>query len=341
LAVDVQLESNIDFPQLEYFRQAATEMRKGDQVILATAEPDWLYRDIHDPEAESNLGFLEEKVISPTGAQVHLWLAGDLHHYRRHAHDDGAQKITAGGGGAFLHPTHGADVSTLAGGFTLRKAFPPEAVSRRLTWRNLLFPIINPRFGWVTASVYALVGWWWQLGGLGRLLGPLLIIFGFILFTDTHSRWYRRVAGSLHGAAHLLAAYGLGVLGVFIAIFLAVEVPATTDVPLLQTAIVGGVLFGGGWVVGSFLMGLYLLISLNAFDRHSNEAFSALRIEDFKHFVRLHITEDGRLRIFPFGIERVPRRWRPVPGAGPYEAQLEPDDPQSTPPAAIEPAVLV
>ncbi len=344
IATDCQLGSDIDALQVAYFKRVASAMHEGDRIILCSAEPHWVYSETYqdlDPEInENNLRYLE-RVFARSGAVTRVHLAGDLHHYRRHAHADGTQKITAGGGGAFLHPTHGADVSTLAGGFTLRKAFPAEAVSRRLAWRNVLFPIVNPRFGWVTGSVYALIGWWWQLGGLGRLLGPLLIISGFILFTDTHSPWYRRVAGSLHGAAHLVAAYALGVLGVAMAILLAVEVPAAADVSLLPTAIVGGVLFGGGWVVGSFLMGLYLLFSLNVFGRHSNEAFSALRIEDFKHFVRLHINAEGVLRIFPFGIERVPRRWMPVAGARPDEAQLEPDDPRSTPPGSIEPAILM
>jgi hypothetical protein len=113
------------------------------------------------------------------------------------------------------------------------------------------------------------------------------------------------------------------------------------DNPLLQTAVNGLALFAGGWVVGSFIMGVYLFVSLNVFGRHSNEAFSALRIEDFKHFIRMQITGDGTLRLFPIGIERVPRRWRPVPGAPPDAAQLEPDDSRATPPASIESAIVV
>ena len=57
-------------------------------------------------------------------------------------------------------------------------------------------------------------------------------------------------------------------------------------------------------------MGVYLLISLNVFGRHSEEAFSGLRIEDYKHFLRLHIDRTGALTIWPIKIERVPRRWR-------------------------------
>ena len=213
----------------------------------------------------------------------------------------------------------------------------------RSAWRNLLFPAINPKFGWVTGLTYAMAGWWWQSGGLGMVLGPLLIVAGFITFTDTHSTWYKRIGGTLHAAAHLLAAAGLayGARALVTA-----AGPLTTPGPFAegpswQTLATGLALFGGGWVVGSFLMGLYLLISLNVFGRHSNEAFSALRLEDFKHFIRMHIGLDGRLRIFPMGIERVPRAWRPVPHAAPHEAQLEPEDPRATTPASIEPAIVV
>lgn len=343
IATDFQLGSDIDALQVTYFKRVASSMRPGDRIILCTAEPHWVlseaYRDLDPDVNENNLHYLE-RVFERVGANTLVHLAGDLHHYRRHAHADGTQKITAGGGGAFLHPTHGNDVSTLRGGFTLRTAYPPAEVSRRLTWRNLLFPLINPRFGWVTGSIYALAGWWWQTGGLGRLVGPLLIVVGFVLFTDTHSKWYRRMAGSLHGSAHLIAAYGLASLGATLAEYLAGSIPGWQSWPGLSTLVVGLVLFGGGWVVGSCLMGLYLLVSLNGFGRHSNEAFSALRIEDYKHFVRLHVDEHGHLRIFPLGLDRVPRRWKPVPNAGPEDAQLEPDDPRASTPTSIEPAVL-
>ena len=42
-------------------------------------------------------------------------------------------------------------------------------------------------------------------------------------------------------------------------------------------------------------MGLYLLVSVNVFGRHSEEAFSGLRIEDYKHFLRMHVGRTGAL----------------------------------------------
>ena len=83
----------------------------------------------------------------------------------------------------------------------------------------------------------------------------------------------------------------------------------------------------GAWIVGSVLMGLYLLVSLNVFGRHSQQAFSALRIEDFKHFLRLHIGADGALTIYPIRIDRVPRRWRERASTGASPSGLVPETP--------------
>lgn len=60
--------------------------------------------------------------------------------------------------------------------------------------------------------------------------------------------------------------------------------------------------------VGVFLFGTYLgLASLGG--RHMDEAFSSLRIEDYKNFLRMHIDQDGGLHIFAIGVDKVPRDW--------------------------------
>lgn len=43
---------------------------------------------------------------------------------------------------------------------------------------------------------------------------------------------------------------------------------------------------------------------------HFNEAFSSLRIQDWKNFVRLHVTRGGDLEVHVVGLDRVPRRWK-------------------------------
>ncbi len=65
----------------------------------------------------------------------------------------------------------------------------------------------------------------------------------------------------------------------------------------------------GGYIIGSIIMGVYLFVSLHLRGRHDNEAFSALKIEDYKNFLRLHIDGDGKLTIYPIKIEKVEREW--------------------------------
>ena len=337
LGADVQLGSDIDAFQVEYFKKVASRMQPGDRVILCTAEPHWIYsamyRDV-DPDANENNIEYFEKVLRRRGARVVLYLGGDLHHYRRHEGADGSHKVTAGGGGAFLHPTHGLSTDKLSGGYELKAAYPDPARSRRMAWRNLLFLFINPRFGVVTGAIYAFIGWSWSLGGLGLLLGIAVVCCGFMLFTDTHSVWYRRIAGTFHGAANVAIAVAL--------LRWAGQVTAgMDDRVMLPEVLTATILFAGGWIFGSLVIGLYFLLSLNVFGRHSNEAFSALRIPDFKHFLRLHIDGDGRLTLFPLGIDRVPRDWKPAAFSDGYAAQLVPDDPRATPPRSIEPAVVI
>lgn len=337
IGADVQLGSDIDALQIQYFKKVAAQMQMGDRIIICTAEPHWVYATAYedlDPEYnENNLRYFE-KVLQRNGALIVAYVAGDLHHYRRHANDDGTQKITAGGGGAFLHPTHAPDASELSGGFKLRTAYPAESVSRRLAWRNLLFPFINPKFGYAIGSLYGLLGYFWNLGQ-GVLLGPLILLLGFVLFTDTHSIGYKRIAGTLHALSHTAGAWILFRMGRTLAAALGLSHPVAVE------AFNGIFMFAGGATLGSFMMGAYLLISLNIFGRHSNEAFSSLRIEDYKNFLRLHIAKDGLLTIYPIGIERVPRRWKAAVGATEFDPQLEPDDSSATSPHLIEPPVVV
>jgi hypothetical protein len=78
----------------------------------------------------------------------------------------------------------------------------------------------------------------------------------------------------------------------------------------VQLLLAAPILFVGGYVAGSVIMGLYLVLSLRLFGRHRNDASSALGCPDWKNFLRLRIAEDGTLTIFPIGLRRVARRMR-------------------------------
>jgi hypothetical protein len=337
-------------------------MQAHDRVILCNAEPSWIraktYQHYDPDENENNLAFLERKVL---GKNVSVFIAGDLHHYRRHAADDGTQKITAGGG-AFLHPTHGQDVQTLVEEdkhrqtkrtFRLEKSFPDPTTAWWLCWRNLWFLYYNPTFGIATGVLYALTSWaalpdsaplgFGEIGLaaqatllhiLGRPVATCwvaIVLLAFIcLRTLTPSfaegLWALCMASRTSSPAFSSPGgaswFGLVIFG-----------PDLGPIPQLWLAT--SLTFGGGWIVGSSIVGLYLLISLNAFGRHANEACSSLKIPDWKSFLRMKIDARGNLTIFPIGIRRVPRRWKPRP-ADTQGPERVPDDPKATAPALIE-----
>ncbi|WP_224241975.1 MATE family efflux transporter [Hyalangium gracile] len=358
IGTDMQLESDIDQPQVCYFQEIAKLMREEDRVILCLAEPAWLVAQVRPPDhrsyLENNLSFLEDQVL---GKKVSVFLAGDLHHYRRHANDEGRQKIIAGGGGAFLHPTHvPRKEAPLAEGFTARKCFPSAKESRRACWRNLGLVTSNPRFGVLTGLLYMLLAWALAVnigsasvtGAVGLVVGTALaspgitiisalVILGLIGFADSRFGRWRWLVGLLHGLVHLTAAF-LIAWGVAHLMSSAVGLSFRNPVRDLISAVL---IFAGGFLAGPTIMGLYLLISLNGFGAHPNEAFSSLAIPDWKNFIRLRIAPDGRLWLFPIGLRRVPRSWKPGETARDPEWVPDPRDRRATPPALIEPPLVL
>ena len=176
---DVQLESDIDEPQLNYFRTLASTdsiMPAGSKVVLCTAEPTWIYAETKGPDAYQNLGYFRDEVITANDHELAVGLAGDLHTYARYAEDEtDRQRFVAGGGGAYLYPTHdlpdALDVATPTGdrshlrlqqgrtGGAEDSLFPSRSESQRLTWGALLLPVKNPTFGALVAALYLLFAW--------------------------------------------------------------------------------------------------------------------------------------------------------------------------------------
>ena len=53
------------------------------------------------------------------------------------------------------------------------------------------------------------------------------------------------------------------------------------------------------------MIGVYLILSLNFFGANMTNAFSSLRIASYKNFLRLKITNDGDLTLYPLGIDEM------------------------------------
>jgi hypothetical protein len=357
MAIDLQLGSELDEPQVQYFQKVATHMDPDARLIFCVPEPRWILEDAYPShssyEEMASTRFLEEKVFK---RKARVFLTGDLHFYKRHENEAGVQKITSGGGGAFLHPTHAPATKRLRSGFDQRAAYPDEKTSARLAWKNFLFPVINPKSGWLYAFVYAMSAWLASkslepvnLKSLSDAFGAAVnasirdplngmwlvtIVGAFIFFTDTHVRSWRIIGGACHAVLHLAAAFGVG----WIAYLLTVEGFHLTYGHIAQLLLSGLIVFSLGGPVGSFILGFYLFISIRIFGRHANEAFSALRIQDYKQWLRLKIGADGALTIYSIGIDRVPRRWREsIRGAEPTTIA---DDDRARPPKLIDSVVV-
>ncbi len=185
--IDIQLDMYVDEPQLEFFSSVLTQSRPGDKLILATPVPTWTELE-RDPQAYRNLAFVERTLLRPYGIDLKLTLAGDLHHYTRYTHqgstaggdgdpDEGggaSHKITSGGGGAFLHPTHDlrreveivvdpddpGDRAT----YRMEAAYPTRRASRWRALRALQLPWRNPSFIVVPAVLNVALLWTNQFG---------------------------------------------------------------------------------------------------------------------------------------------------------------------------------
>ncbi len=180
---DIQFSDYLDAGQTRYFQTVAELMqpREGEpqhKVILCTAAPGWQYEEREAKAANSNIRSLAA-IIEDAGAKVCTVVSGDAHHYSRYYSKDlGLSLITAGGGGAFLHPTHQLQNSIAykwqgqehpfdlycrpavkrSGSFEAA-TYPTRLRSYWLAWGNALFPFWNYTFATLLGSFYWIMTW--------------------------------------------------------------------------------------------------------------------------------------------------------------------------------------
>ena len=173
---DLQFEADIDHPQLQYFTNVARKcMSAHERIILCTASPSWVDVGYGDKAAYGNLSYFERSVIHENGRTLAATITGDLHHYSRYEGSDRhQQKITAGGGGAYLYPTHrlpeklslprgdtpkGTDPASEKEEYPRKQVFPDVPTSQRLAQSVFAFPYRNWKFGVMLAVLYLLYAW--------------------------------------------------------------------------------------------------------------------------------------------------------------------------------------
>jgi len=359
--VDLQFGDYLDEAQLTYFAEAASqEMEPGDRIIVCMAKEVESGRKSAEVSSDRSLGYLEREVIRPAGGRVMLYLKSGRHFYARYEQIEGAtQLITAGGGGAFLHPTHDLPELTGAPGEggqdTYRQAtvYPSRVVSKKLRKRVWFLPAYNLHLASVLGAIQVLLVFMlnlhlddrhlsvslgdlpsalWESPTAFLLISLLILSFGGMIRFAHDATGISRL---LIGLAHSMLQF----VGLALVIVAASRLSAAFDnnaVSLIAFLLVVWVAGGIGGVVG--ISGY--LWATNCLGFHGNEAYAPLHHMDLKCFLRLHIGADGALTIFPIGIDRVGRRWHFAPDAPAHEPWLEPAGPEPAPHLIEAPVVL-
>lgn len=340
--IDIQLGSDVDHEQFLYFASQAQKIQPGDRVILCTAEPCWIDESVRREDKNSlhrrerrfrNLSKIEELV--PEHAELAATIAGDLHHYARYQPEtQGPQRITCGGGGAYLLGTEELPDSLLFEEKQQRydlveeSTYPSAKTSARLRWFTLLFPFKNKSFCLFLGMYYSLLAWVLQSNSAKAicLLSPfellqqlvlhpssmlllLLAPIGMALFTSSaapKTRFLGAVAGAFHGGLHLLLVCAVASFAHWLTpLFfdgLDVQHPLALLLLILPQLLLGGAL-------GGLLLGLWLLFcSQKALSWHGEHVFSSQGNPHFKSFLRLHIHAEG-LSIYAIGLNQTAKRW--------------------------------
>jgi hypothetical protein len=346
-AIDIQLDTYIDKPQLEYFKKVAEKIGDGDSVIVCTAVPSW-----YEPTESSidRLAYFLRYTLGDRARQVRVVLTGDVHHYARYQSDqpDTPILVTAGTGGAYASATHllpeelpvSAKLSDTRADETTAKVtyerqggtWPPQAESSRVSltvlWRLAtrnwtLLLVFAGLYGLLSAA--AMFGaWLWVVALLSLAAG------GAVAFTKprTGGAWRRRRYGA-----------GLALLQLVPAVATVVYVARNAGEWgwLERAGVVVAAAVAGSVLVAELLAAWLLVVSRR--EVNANELFAALSIEDYKGFLRCRIDRDGTLTIFPIGLRKSVRDW--VPATDDKGPRLVPKAPEKLDVRLIEPPVRI
>lgn len=326
-AMDAQLGDDVDQPQNDYFTAIAAKMAPGSRIILCGPEPGWLYTHKPGSKSLSVLDFIAE-IAWRHHCTTPLILSGDTHHYSRYEGNNGVtQFITSGGGGAFLHPTHQLEhvvtlnpkVDEIAFGkfetLTLGRPAAPGSAEAVYPSRAESLAMLRGDFGFAAYNPYfslLLGGLYWLLGMLavadpieGVWLPVLVLVLGFWGYTAKQEGdgWKVRVVSLVNGALHAAALFGLAHLCAAVnhAVF------GGALWPRLVFLVFAVEMFLLGGLVAGTLFGAYLYVTSRLLDLNHNDAFSAMRRDSHRHFLRLRIKGD-EVTVFPIALDAVPER---------------------------------
>ena len=281
-AVDRQLR-NLDSRQVRYFDAWRARSADVSQLVML---PDPLFAF----GAPSPTGTaMVEALNLDLESKRHFLLTGDVHHYERIEHG-AALHLTAGGGGAFLHP------APLVRKQRLRAEVEwPTVAQSKLLLLQVPWKVMRGNSGFLPHFVLAVLFLPAMNIGLHQFEKVGFIVSAPILITVLTTIIYSLI-GDVRKGGFVVFALSLGaglatatipVFASFVFVRLALSAHVTLPLWLIASLTFGVAVFYGAFVFGAFLALLTLL------GLEETQAFTALDHPGFKHFVRLRVRRDG------------------------------------------------
>lgn len=335
--IDTGLKNKLPDVERNYFEQAAKELLPGDRVILCSPVPLWQLRQKHPQDYLAIRSALDPLIVERK-ATMPLCLSGDSHFF---AHFESADPsidedhITAGGAGAFLHPTHGIpERIPLESGnveFRLTNRWPLPADSRALAPRTsnlrdrqfwlivVLVGLLHALFGWLAGRPAGRLQWSvdtdsnkrsvahrgadalrWTVGSPWALLVLAVLAVAGIGAVAANTRERRLVAAARAYGIIVGSMLGASLVAVTATLRVVDRSPGWTGRTV--AAAIGGAL--------STMMLFSLLTWVNGqIKAVDNLVFSSAHLTRFKHFIRFRIDKAGDLTCFVVGIDPVGKGW--------------------------------
>jgi hypothetical protein len=286
LAVDRQLKA-IDVRQREFFANYL-DRNVGTTPLVLLPDPVFAFGQPSPTGAESI-----QALRLTLSARPHLVLSGDIHHYRRDV-DGPTMHVTAGGGGAFLHPAQIADRR----GSAAKAEWPGPEQSRALLmqvpWKVAFGSSgVLPHLAGLLTFAPILVR---PAGTRPGLIGPSIMLIGLtIAFAAIGGVRRRRsvlVPACLAALILSAASFGLRTAVVEFPTSTFGEVASQYAPENVVATVLVGLSLGLAAFAGAFVFGGYLS-TLTLLGLENTQAFTALDHPGFKHFVRLRVRADG------------------------------------------------
>ena len=328
--VDTALDNTLEPAQQDYFQQAATLLADGDRVILCSPVPLWQLRQKRAEEYMHLRQFLDP-LVRGRGATMPLFLAGDSHFFAHYRRVDGVateDHITAGGGGAFLQPTHNLPEQVPyergAPDYKLSTRWPRPVDSRALATK--LHGLRDRQFWWLFAIVAVVHAAYAGLstirtGAVGGTADPgngfqqaarwvagawpgwpilLVMLLAMVMATAPNSTESQLTKGAkkyglIHGAAQAALFVAVAAFGRWVG-------PQQAWWHFVVVPLIGGVLSTALFVA----MNRWINRKIKAND---TLAFSSAHLTRYKQFLRMRIDADGDLTVFAVGLDPVGEGW--------------------------------